>query len=566
MALFPRNNLFISTLKAFPQEFASNVEKVRGFAKNLAIESARAIPRVGGQLVQQGRQIAGEQKPLFVPRGKLQQIVLGEDPIRSITDTGEQIVQDVGFSPQTAQKFGPRVGIGLAALDVFPGKPSKKLIIPTFKGLRNLSTTIVEKLRGRTTVSKQFISDLTNSPDVRQVERELIREVLEDSPATIPVKEFAERVETKLLKITREIAPQERYGKGFRYESIVLPNELRGNVANYSEEIYISPIKNSAGDIHFPGGSDNYFAHVRVEDLASPTGKTLGVEDITDVDILVKGKGAQGFVPTQTRRIIELQSDLFQKGRLEKSVFIEATPGTFERYSPEVEALVNQLQPYRNLWHERIIREEIKRAAKDGKTKLQFPTGETAMKVEGLGEINRFVRGLHDAAPVIQSDLKVGKEVWQGGQNWIITDVLGEGKFKAIPKNSFETKDAWEVIEDVLPNGEKIWLSKNSISGSVITSTSRKQAVEVIESEKRVIENLSEEFDISGKIDTSNPIFRFYEKDIQKFLKRIRPDMKQITDPQGVTWYEISLNKQDALDPIKAFGAVVPLGFFGQEE
>lgn len=35
--------------------------------------------------------------------------------------------------------------------------------------------------------------------------------------------------------------------------------------------------------------------------------------------------------------------------------------------------------------HFRMVREEIVQAAKDGRTKLQFPTGETAMKVEGLG-------------------------------------------------------------------------------------------------------------------------------------------------------------------------------------
>lgn len=31
-----------------------------------------------------------------------------------------------------------------------------------------------------------------------------------------------------------------------------------------------------------------------------------------------------------------------------------------------------------------MAREEIAKAVKDGKTKVQFPTGETAMKIEGL--------------------------------------------------------------------------------------------------------------------------------------------------------------------------------------
>lgn len=65
--------------------------------------------------------------------------------------------------------------------------------------------------------------------------------------------------------------------------------------------------------------------------------------------------------------------------------------------------------------HFRMVREEIATAAKDGKTKLQFPTGETAMKVEGLGveTHNWSVRraeqyGWHRANP---DDLKIGMDI-----------------------------------------------------------------------------------------------------------------------------------------------------------
>lgn len=37
-----------------------------------------------------------------------------------------------------------------------------------------------------------------------------------------------------------------------------------------------------------------------------------------------------------------------------------------------------------------MIREEVSSAAVDGIKKLQFPTGETAMKIEGLGSINEW--------------------------------------------------------------------------------------------------------------------------------------------------------------------------------
>jgi hypothetical protein len=51
---------------------------------------------------------------------------------------------------------------------------------------------------------------------------------------------------------------------------------------------------------------------------------------------------------------------------------------------------VSKLEPYRNTFWERMIREEIKTAGKDEITKLQFPTGETAMKIEGLGDTKAF--------------------------------------------------------------------------------------------------------------------------------------------------------------------------------
>ncbi len=112
---------------------------------------------------------------------------------------------------------------------------------------------------------------------------------------TINVKEFADRVKSELLplKTSKQINP--------RYEHISLPSELRGNVKNYAENVYESPIKTSAGDVHFPSyssssrraGTDeakNYFGHTRIEDMAD----------------------------NQTRRVIEVQSDLHQKGNMQR--------------------------------------------------------------------------------------------------------------------------------------------------------------------------------------------------------------------------------------------------------
>src|SRR5262249_32491215 len=161
-----------------------------------------------------------------------------------------------------------------------------------------------------------------------------------------------------------------------------------------------------------------------------------------------------------------------------------------------------------------------KKAAEDGKEILQFPTGETAMKIEGLGEEAGggmlFALG---GFPLKHQDLKVGREIYSEAQDaeWIITDVLGDGKFKAVPKERVTAEDMLDPEQ-----------------------LSRVHYVD------------AETFDISGIIDTSNPIYRFYEHRIQRCLKRFRPIMQRVTDHQGVTWFQIPLCSSDATRPVSA--------------
>lgn len=245
-----------------------------------------------------------------------------------------------------------------------------------FAGLSDLSTKIVEKLKGKSTVSKQFITDLTNSGDVKQVERDLIRKILEDEGDKIDVSKFANKVKSELL-------PLKRIDAGTKYENqVTLHEDIRGQVANYSEHIYDSPIETSAGNVHFgqraytpekgsfmePKGK-GYFGHTRVEDMAD-------------------GK---------TRRVIEVQSDLYQKGGLGKEtdqwsvlngdesvnkIGQEELQRRLANRKKEASKLTQYNDPTA---HFRMVREEIKKAAEDGKTDVLFPTGETAMKIEGMG-------------------------------------------------------------------------------------------------------------------------------------------------------------------------------------
>lgn len=423
---------------------------------------------------------------------------------------------------------------GLVIEDVTKGGTLKQ-----FNGFQDLSTKLLEKLKGRTTVSRQYIEDLSNSPDLKQAERDLIRNTLKDEGDQISVPDFANRVKSELLplKAKKHKNLNEEFGG---YEGTTLPEELRGPVYEYNERVYESPIKTSAGSVH-PGlpKTDSYFAHSRYEDLANRLDE-FGQPDKA-------GK---------TRRVIELQSDLFQKGRLESEM------GGLVKTRAEAEELAGfrgskdiprsqeefaKLEPYRNTWHERVIREEVKQAAKDGKTKLQFPTGETAMKIEGLGERNTWRTTGSDNLPPnygIDSPLTmigdekpiVGLEITDGNSDWIITDVLGDGKFKAVPKDG--------VTDDLAYFNDAYGTTKG---------------VKRLPDGNYYQPNDAETFDISGKVDTENPIYRFYNKEVRKYLVN-KYGAKEIVDPQGVSWIEVKITPEMRRLPVEAFGVgAVPL-------
>lgn len=394
---------------------------------------------------------------------------------------------------------------------------------PIYEGEKDLSTKILDDLKGKSTVSKQYILDSTNRPELKQTERDTVREVLKDYPdgSQVPVAEFAGKVKAELL-------PLEAYQSGMvtkngtnidaKYEHITLPSEIRGPIENYEERVYQSPIKTSAGGVHFnKTETPKYFGHTRVED-----------------------------VPGDTRRVIEVQSDLYQKGNLERETKMRVARAnedipynTSKETGAEIDAKfkeaenkaqkeVNQLQQYNDpTAHFRMVREEIKKAAEDGKTKLQFPTGETAMKIEGLGDNSLWynIRDDGNTGNILkEADLKVGHEIKSGPPgNWIITQVIGGGKFTAIPLKIWK-KEGFSNIKDF----------RESYPESEGGHSSE------------------ENFDISGEIDTQNPIYRFYEKDLGRYLTN-KYGAKVITDKQGVSWYEIPITKEMAKAPVQAF-------------
>lgn len=347
-----------------------------------------------------------------VPRGGGQRLS-SQSPITqpTINTTKSDIPTTLGQKPNPVKKSNPQAGF-----------------IQAYKGESDLTTKILKDLEGKTTVSKQYILDATNRGELKQVERDLIRDMVQGEGDTINVSDFAKKVKAELLPLKVESKSFAKKGVdgmytsgSTRYESITLPDDIRGKVSNYKENIYESPIATSAGETHFPGKAKNYFGHTRIEDMAD----------------------------NKTRRVIEVQSDLYQKGNLEREMpyMLKDIKGGEQNAMTKAksvrEAELSKLQQYNDpTAHFRMVREEIKKASQDGKTKLQFPTGETALRIEGLVDTEMWNRGSKKASMEIgiqkleDKHLRIGEIVNDGNTDWIVSNKLGEGKFKALPKDA----------------------------------------------------------------------------------------------------------------------------------
>jgi hypothetical protein len=427
-----------------------------------------------------------------------------------------------------------------------------------YKESGDLTTKLLKKLEGKTTVSKQFISDLTNSPDLKQVEKDLIRDVLAQEPDKVDVTEFSQKVKQELLPLDRKSLNKKPnsmdifYGSesGQRYEGVTLKEKLRGDVANYDEHVYESPIQTQASKIHFEGKTNNYFGHTRTEDMAGPE---------------------------KLRRVIEVQSDLYQKNNLETQLDsmsgkdslygVKKSQELLKEYEQKLvdykenELLTNfykdqiekiskgleseknnrsKLQQYNNpTAHFRMVREEVAQAVKDGKKKLQFPTGETAMKIEGLGNQDIFSVENKDGfwnVDLTPDNIEVGKKVLnrRSDNTWVVTEVLDDGKFKAIPERKYN-----EAMETGAGGLDRMVDADRGIR----------------------VRDYQETFDVSGKPDTTNPIYKFYEKDLARYLKN-KYDSKLVTDNKGVTWNEVEI-KPEYKNSVEAFGRISPGGLVG---
>lgn len=147
------------------------------------------------------------------------------------------------------------------------------------------TSKLLDDLIGKNTVAKQYIQDFMNRPDVKQAEKNVIKEILDQYEGKkINVPSFAKALEDRLFKLRAEpwYREWETYGDS---QKIFNDNPLVRDF-NYDEVVYTMPYKENPRS-HY--SNEDYFGHVRQYDV--------------DRD------------GTPVRYIIEKQSDLTQAGK-----------------------------------------------------------------------------------------------------------------------------------------------------------------------------------------------------------------------------------------------------------
>lgn len=240
-----------------------------------------------------------------------------------------------------------------------------------------------------------------------------------------------------------------------------------------------------------------------------------------------------GGTDTNTRRILEIQSDLFQKGR-DRRILSNAAEGTADDISfgdenfnkiveertlkgeKEVSNQFLQLLNKDSNWVSFFIKSIIQDSAKKGYEKVLFPTGDTAAKVEGHETISGFIESRERLLKDIQEQLT------------------------KINNDAFTYQDVHAFAAKV--DGEKIY----SIGGN------RTDEATYEEHKERVLDTFYDrELQFKDELAQAragtlkiSSIAKFYEDTIKNILDKRGYKPERIKDEYGNEWYQIEVTPE----------------------
>jgi peptidyl-tRNA hydrolase len=339
--------------------------------------------------------------------------------------------------------------------------------------------------------------------------------------------EITARGENPFEQDTQEDTPLKEIGNTSYYSNLTVPGGT-----NYTENEISTPLITPSIKGHAQFSTDNGIGWFRSDEQLSK-GQQSQLEDNALADTPFGNSTEVKKVVTKTRRILEVQSDFFQKIKSDfrlngyhyyaqediryddkRKVYIRSTTskeGVEELSKSEFDKAFEHYkeQPFLDLlnkdnnWVTFFIKSIIQDSAKKGYEKVLFPKGETAAKVEGhdtlteeLNRINNQIDGLKN---------KTLKE--SDASNQIL--IPGEGYAPIYTQEYLDIE------------------TNDNINNEIEKLEQRKQELK------------------SQGIEKLKPIEAFYEISVGNILKKINPSIQTITDEYGNQWYKYDITKQD---------------------
>lgn len=272
-------------------------------------------------------------------------------------------------------------------------------------------------------------------------------------------------------------------------------------------------------------------------------------------------------IGSKTRRILEVQSDLFQKGRdkkdLTKTEDVSFYQGVDENYNSdflnqgeemglepmpskeEIEKRKNkttlikgkdiskennflQLLNKDNNWVNFFIKSIIQNSNKKGYEKVLFPKGDTASKIEGHTTLEEFKKEKEYRLGIIEKELSLLK------QGELFEYKYGNGNSRTLLKLKDGTFYDASINKDGYPIG--LFFNRKEELSNIISNKERE-----IKQYKEEIERVNSE-----GLAALKPIYNFYENIVGNILKKqFKDSIKEITDEYNNSWYELDLSSPE---------------------
>jgi hypothetical protein len=344
---------------------------------------------------------------------------------------------------------------------------------------------------------------------------------------------------------------------------------------NYTENEISTPAITPNIKGHAQFSTDKGIGWFRSDDKA---GKIIGSEEMEDPfgnDPII-GDFIRDTPKTKIRRILEVQSDLFQKGRdsgdLSDLDIKQGFKFTTDKGEIEVSDVLTGTMVVKNLttnkssqlskqefaklykdrvgnsvttkndflqllnkdnnWATFFVKSIIQDSARKGYEKVLFPTGNTASKVEGHTTLEEFKKQKEDRIKVLEDKLKTleDKEYAYKTENLIPTKDNNYARVRV----SFEDGTVKEG------NNEGIILEKYNRENNL--GIFNADSVKSINIELNQLKQELERVETEG-FGALKPIYNFYENTVANILKKQGLVSNVITDEYGNTWNEVELDE-----------------------